>query len=182
MVRLPLHGVLRMVRAGDRDRRLYLRHRRLRARHRFRVGLHHLHAARRGLRCTALNLRAVARGDLLPPVQETAPHPRTVRHRRTREFRIPAAQYTLADGRGVPASAPRRARMACPTQAGVPRLMNRALPVALASDPQSYEVKFQLARLLSYTRQREEAIRLYTELLSTRPTNSDLLLARGRTS
>ncbi|TLY67809.1 MAG: YaiO family outer membrane beta-barrel protein [Gammaproteobacteria bacterium] len=53
--------------------------------------------------------------------------------------------------------------------------------LALASDPQSYEVKFQLARLLSYTRQREEAIRLYTELLSTRPANSDLLLARGRT-
>ena len=52
---------------------------------------------------------------------------------------------------------------------------------ALASDPQSYEAKFQLARLLSYTRQREEAIRLYTELLSTRPANSDLLLARGRT-
>ena len=53
--------------------------------------------------------------------------------------------------------------------------------LALASDPQSYEAKFQLARLLSYTRQREEAIRLYTELLSTRPANSDLLLARGRT-
>jgi len=53
--------------------------------------------------------------------------------------------------------------------------------LALASDPQSYEAKFQLARLLSYTRQREEAIRLYCELLSTRPTNSDLLLARGRT-
>src|SRR4029077_3573120 len=131
MVRLPLHGVLRMVRAGDRDRRLCLRHRRFRARHPLRVGLHHLHAARRGLRRAALNLRAVARGDLLPPLQETAPHPRTVRHRRAREFRIPAAQYTLADGRGVPASAPRRARMACPTQAGVPRLMNRALPAAL---------------------------------------------------
>ena len=53
--------------------------------------------------------------------------------------------------------------------------------LALAADPQSYEAKFQLARLLSYTRQREEAIRLYTELLSTRPTNSDLLLGRGRT-
>jgi len=53
--------------------------------------------------------------------------------------------------------------------------------LALSSDPQSYEAKFQLARLLSYTRQREEAIRLYTELLSARPTNSDVLLARGRT-
>jgi len=117
--------------------------------------------------------------------------------------------------------------MACPTQAGVPRLMNRALPAALtgwlalagltgapatwaegagaeltaadeardrgdyaaaighyrvvlAADPQSYEAKFQLARLLAYSRQREEAIRLYTELLSTRPNNSDLLLGRGR--
>ena len=53
--------------------------------------------------------------------------------------------------------------------------------LTLAADPQSYDAKFQLARLLSYTRQRAEAIRLYTELLSTRPTNSDLLLGRGRT-
>ena len=53
--------------------------------------------------------------------------------------------------------------------------------LALAADPQSYEAKFQLARLLSFTHQREEAIGLYTELLSTRPTNSDLLLGRGRT-
>jgi YaiO family outer membrane protein len=52
---------------------------------------------------------------------------------------------------------------------------------ALLADPQSYEAKYQLARLLSYSRPREEAIRLYTELLSTRPANSDLLLGRGRT-
>jgi len=52
---------------------------------------------------------------------------------------------------------------------------------SLAADPNSYEAKFQLARLLSYTDARGEAIRLYTELLSTRPTNSDLLLGRGRT-
>jgi YaiO family outer membrane protein len=54
--------------------------------------------------------------------------------------------------------------------------------LALAADPQSYEAKFQLARLLSYSAQRrEEALRLYTELLATRPTNSDVLLGRGRT-
>jgi YaiO family outer membrane protein len=52
--------------------------------------------------------------------------------------------------------------------------------LAVAADPQSYEAAFQLARLLSYTAQRAEAIRLYTELLSTRPTDSDLLLGRGR--
>jgi YaiO family outer membrane protein len=52
--------------------------------------------------------------------------------------------------------------------------------LSLAADPQSYEAKFQLARLLSFTAQREEAIRLYTELLSTRATNADLLLGRGR--
>lgn len=52
---------------------------------------------------------------------------------------------------------------------------------SLHDDPQSYEAKFQLARLLSYGRERDEAIRLYTELLATRPTNSDLLLGRGRT-
>lgn len=53
--------------------------------------------------------------------------------------------------------------------------------LALAADPQSYAAKFQLARLLSFSGQRAEAIRLYTELLSTRPTNTDLLLGRGRT-
>ena len=53
--------------------------------------------------------------------------------------------------------------------------------LALTRDPQSYEARFQLARLLSFTHQHEEAIRLYTELLSTRPANSDLLLGRGRT-
>lgn len=52
---------------------------------------------------------------------------------------------------------------------------------AVAAAPKSYEAKFQLARTLSYTNQRQEAIRLYTELLVTRPNNSDLLLARGRT-
>ena len=34
---------------------------------------------------------------------------------------------------------------------------------------------------LSFSNRRDEAIRLYTELLATRPKNSDLLLARGRT-
>jgi YaiO family outer membrane protein len=53
--------------------------------------------------------------------------------------------------------------------------------LALGADPQSYEAKFQLARLLSFNGQRAEAIRLYTELLSARPANSDLLLGRGRT-
>ncbi len=47
--------------------------------------------------------------------------------------------------------------------------------------PQSYEAKFKLARALSYSNHRDEAIQLYTELLATRPNNSDLLLARGRT-
>ena len=52
---------------------------------------------------------------------------------------------------------------------------------ALAASPKSYAAKFQLARVLSYTNQRGEAIILYTELLDTRPNNSDLRLARGRT-
>lgn len=47
--------------------------------------------------------------------------------------------------------------------------------------PESYDAKFKLARALSYSNHRDEAIRLYTELLATRPDNSDLLLARGRT-
>jgi len=51
----------------------------------------------------------------------------------------------------------------------------------LASDPQSYEAKFQLARAPVHTpaaaRRRYDST---AELLSTRPTNSDLLLARGR--
>ena len=49
------------------------------------------------------------------------------------------------------------------------------------ADPRSYEAKFKLARSLALSNHRDEAIRLYTELLATRPTNSDLLLARGRT-
>jgi len=47
------------------------------------------------------------------------------------------------------------------------------------ADPQSNEAKFGLARALSYSDHRDEAIRLYTELLTMRPDNSDLLLARG---
>ena len=47
--------------------------------------------------------------------------------------------------------------------------------------PLSYEAKFKLARALSFSNHRDEAIRLYTELLATRPKNSELLLARGRT-
>jgi YaiO family outer membrane protein len=47
--------------------------------------------------------------------------------------------------------------------------------------PGSYEATFKLARALSFSGHRDEAIRLYTELLATRPNNSDLLLARGRT-
>ncbi len=47
--------------------------------------------------------------------------------------------------------------------------------------PKSYDAKFKLARALSFSKHRDEAIRLYTELLATRPNNSDLLLARGRT-
>src|SRR5512144_134567 len=47
--------------------------------------------------------------------------------------------------------------------------------------PESYEAKFKLARALAFSKHRDEAIRLYTELLATRPNNSDLLLARGRT-
>jgi YaiO family outer membrane protein len=47
--------------------------------------------------------------------------------------------------------------------------------------PESYEAKFKLARALSFSNHRDEAIQLYTELLATRPNNSDLLLARGRT-
>ncbi|MFZ5862887.1 MAG: YaiO family outer membrane beta-barrel protein [Nitrospirota bacterium] len=46
--------------------------------------------------------------------------------------------------------------------------------------PESYDVKFKLARALAFSGHREEAIGLYTELLTTRPTNSDVLLARGR--
>lgn len=52
---------------------------------------------------------------------------------------------------------------------------------AVAAAPKSYEPRFQLARMLSYTNQHVEAIRIYTELLVTSPNNSDLLLARGRT-
>jgi len=47
--------------------------------------------------------------------------------------------------------------------------------------PESYEARFKLARALSFSDRRDEAIQLYTELLATRPNNSDLLLARGRT-
>ena len=47
--------------------------------------------------------------------------------------------------------------------------------------PKSYEAKFKLARALSFSKHRDEAIKLYTELLATRPKNSELLLARGRT-
>src|SRR5205823_11055600 len=136
----------------------------------------------------------ISRGDLVSSLQEAAPHPRAVCDRGAGEFRIPAAQYSLEDGGGVPASAPGGARTTRQAQAGVSRLMSRALPVALAawlalagltgvtaawaaaadaeltagneardrgdyaaaighyrlalaSDPQSYEVKFQLARL-----------------------------------
>ncbi|MEK8022583.1 MAG: YaiO family outer membrane beta-barrel protein [Candidatus Hydrogenedentota bacterium] len=51
----------------------------------------------------------------------------------------------------------------------------------MAAHPDQFDPKFKLARALSYSKQRDEAIRLYTELLATRPDNSDLLLARGRT-
>jgi YaiO family outer membrane protein len=49
------------------------------------------------------------------------------------------------------------------------------------ADPESYDATFKLARALSFSDHRDEAIRLYTKLLETRPNNSDLLLARGRT-
>lgn len=52
---------------------------------------------------------------------------------------------------------------------------------ALTAAPKSYDAKFQLARALAYANQRPEAIRLYAELLATRPHNTDVLLARGRT-
>lgn len=52
---------------------------------------------------------------------------------------------------------------------------------AVAAAPKSYEPRFQLARMLSYTNQHPEAIQLYTELLAASPRNSDLLLGRGRT-
>src|SRR5205807_8461887 len=106
---------------------------RLRSRHRFALRLHHLQAAGRGLRHIALDRRAVARGDLVSSLQEAAPHPRAVRDRGAGEFRIPAAQYSLEDGGGVPASAPARARTARQAQAGVSRLMNRALAPPLAA-------------------------------------------------
>jgi YaiO family outer membrane protein len=51
----------------------------------------------------------------------------------------------------------------------------------VAAHPDAYEAKFNLARCLSFSDHRDEAIRLYTELLETRSANSDLLLARGRT-
>jgi YaiO family outer membrane protein len=51
----------------------------------------------------------------------------------------------------------------------------------LEAYPESYDAKYKLARVLSFTNRRDDAIRLYSELLSTRPTNSDLLLGRGRT-
>jgi YaiO family outer membrane protein len=50
-----------------------------------------------------------------------------------------------------------------------------------ATYPESYEARFKLARALSYSNHRDEAIKIYTELMATRPNNSDLLLARGRT-
>src|SRR5205807_10001495 len=48
-------------------------------------------------------------------------------------FRIPAAHDSLGEGGGGPASAPARARTARRAQAGVSRLMNRALAPALAA-------------------------------------------------
>jgi YaiO family outer membrane protein len=51
----------------------------------------------------------------------------------------------------------------------------------VASHPDSYDAKFKLARALSFSNRRDEAIALYTELLAASPKNSDLLLARGRT-
>jgi glycosyltransferase involved in cell wall biosynthesis len=109
--------VLRMVRAGDRELRLHLRHRRLRARRRLATGLPHLHAARRGLRRAALDLRAAARGDLVPPLPEAAPASRAVRVRGAGEFRVPATQHALEDGGRIPASASRYARPARRAQA-----------------------------------------------------------------
>ena len=52
---------------------------------------------------------------------------------------------------------------------------------AVAAAPKSYEPRFQLARMLSYTNQHAEAVQIYTQLLAASPNNSDLLLARGRT-
>lgn len=51
----------------------------------------------------------------------------------------------------------------------------------VAAHPESYEAKFNLARSLAFSGHRDEAIRLYTDMLATRPTNPDLLVARGRT-
>ena len=48
------------------------------------------------------------------------------------------------------------------------------------SHPEAFEAKFKLARALSFSGHRAEAIRLYTELLAKSPENADVLLARGR--
>jgi YaiO family outer membrane protein len=60
-------------------------------------------------------------------------------------------------------------------------------PVAMAQDTataaagESYDQQFARARDLANNGQREQAIALYTAMLQQTPTNTDVLLARGRT-
>lgn len=50
----------------------------------------------------------------------------------------------------------------------------------VAADSTAYEARFQLARALSFSGKREDAIRVYSDILAGSPTNSDVLLGRGR--
>lgn len=83
--------------------------------------------------------------------------------------------------------------MECPMRHRHHRLTAKALmlacavamaPVAFAQDAagsESYEQQFTRARELATNGRREEAIALYTAMLAQSPTNTDVLLARGRT-
>ncbi len=48
------------------------------------------------------------------------------------------------------------------------------------TNPEAYGPRFNLARALAFSGQREEAISAYSELLESSPGNSDVLLGRGR--
>lgn len=50
----------------------------------------------------------------------------------------------------------------------------------ILANPEAYEPRFQLARALSFSGKRDEAVRTYSEMLVRSPGNSDVLLGRGR--
>jgi len=54
------------------------------------------------------------------------------------------------------------------------------LRLKLQTEPESYDALFNLARFLSFSGKREEAIELYTKILAKHPGDPDSLLGRGR--